>query len=433
MDKSFHKTGTSIFTKLSFFIALGILITWFATSALIFLFFTSPDTNNIVKKNLNVYLDYIVKDIGIPPDTLKARSVSEKTGIAIVYECPEFKWSSSKKFSTIQEMEKVAKLWTLTEYDKNLLLRTFKDGSHTMAIFAKPERVKFPFQYLFLLLIIILSVFILFYFIVRRMLMPLEWLNEGAQKISDEKLDIQIPIRNNDEIGNFTRSFNSMTKRIRDMIRSREQLLGDVSHELRSPLTRLQVALEFVPDGKIKTSMKEDIAEMEKMIEELLESERLNSKYGELNLKNIEISKLVADVVLAYQNRTPGISLKSISDTSVAEIDSQRMKTVIRNLIDNGLKYSKPDGKPVEISVEHDESHIIIRIKDYGIGIPEAEIPFIFEPFYRVDKSRSKKTGGYGLGMSLCKKIVEAHRGKISIASKVNEETTIEIAIPKAI
>jgi signal transduction histidine kinase len=99
-------------------------------------------------------------------------------------------------------------------------------------------------------------------------------------------------------------------------------------------------------------------------------------------------------------------------------------------VLNNAIKYSQPDSAPIQISAKTDESYVVVRIRDFGIGIPEEDLAHIFEPFYRVDKSRTKDTGGYGLGLSLCKTIMEAHGGKIEVHSTLQEGTTVSLYFP---
>ena len=287
-------------------------------------------------------------------------------------------------------------------------------------------------QALVIILFILLTlVFVCAFLSIRWILKPIKWLTEGVEQVSKGNLNYQVPIREMDELGELAESFNSMTRRIAEMIHAKEQLLLDVSHELRSPLTRIKVALEFVLDGNTKKSIGEDLSEVEKMIVEILETERLNSNYGKLYLKKANVSGIIKEVLQDFQNRSPGVKLTSVPKGVFLNIDIDRIKIVLKNVIENSLKYSKSESQPVEISIDEEEKSVVIRIKDYGSGIPKEELPYIFEPFYRIDKSRSKETGGYGLGMSLCKKIMEAHGGTIEINSELNIGTTVFLRFEK--
>jgi signal transduction histidine kinase len=131
-----------------------------------------------------------------------------------------------------------------------------------------------------------------------------------------------------------------------------------------------------------------------------------------------------------FENQPPGIEMVEFPGEVMAKVDSEQIKTVFENVINNAIKYSRPDSGPIRIFYKSVESYAVIRIADKGIGIPQEELSQIFEPFYRVDKSRAKDTGGYGLGLSLCKTIMEAHDGKIEIQSRPEEGTTVSLFFP---
>jgi len=130
---------------------------------------------------------------------------------------------------------------------------------------------------------------------------------------------------------------------------------------------------------------------------------------------------------------------KSVSSVRVAsttpeilvEIDADRIRTVIRNLLENAIKYSLPDSRAVEVSAAQNGEYVVIRVTDDGPGIPEGDIPSLFEPFFRVDRSRSKKASGYGLGLSISQHIVEAHGGTIAVENNVNRGTSFLVRLPK--
>ena len=187
------------------------------------------------------------------------------------------------------------------------------------------------------------------------------------------------------------------------MIQARDQLLLDVSHELRSPLTRLKVALALLPEDENKAGMTGDLREMEAMITELLELERIREGRG-LHLGRHDLLGVLREAAEAFKDEPPGVQLILPASPVLMDIDREKIKTVLRNLLENARKYSLEDSRPVEVAVHQDAGAIAVRVSDDGPGIPEADIPNLFEPFYRVDRSRSRKTGGYGLGLSIAKK-----------------------------
>jgi signal transduction histidine kinase len=169
---------------------------------------------------------------------------------------------------------------------------------------------------------------------------------------------------------------------------------------------------------------------MEKMISDILETARMHHLHADLKLQPSDLVAILKEILPDYQNQPPGVQLDELPKSLVVNIDSGQIKTVFTNIISNALKFSDAASEPVKVSVKSEPHHVVVKVADRGIGIPVEELTFIFEPFYRVDKSRSKDTGGYGLGLSLCKTIMEAHGGKIEIESKPGVGTTVSLFFP---
>jgi len=384
---------------------------------LMFKIFFDSNAHKLVEKNVFNYVDYIIQDIGAPPDTVRAKQISDEFGIEIRYESPDFVWSTSPGSLSIEKVNKSRRLkqqhprWWVHDF----IVITNPDGSQFLFYSNIKNAFKMSpgliFSFLFFLFLILFGA----HFFIRKILKPVRWLTLGVQQIGEGNFDFKIPVRQNDELGRLSTAFNDMAQKIKEMIHARDQLLLDVSHELRSPITRMKVALEFLPTSKEKKNIQDDISEMETMITELLESERFKNGHGKLDLKENDISSLINEITINYKGAPPGVQLKKLPKNIKLKIDFDRIRIVLKNIIENAIKYSASESKPIEISLKQEENNIIIQIKDDGPGIPEEHLPYLFEPFYRIDKSRSKKTGGYGLGLSLCKKIMEAHGGRIEI------------------
>jgi signal transduction histidine kinase len=281
------------------------------------------------------------------------------------------------------------------------------------------------------LLLIMVAVVLSAHAVLKRLLQPLRALNDGVARLSAGQLDVVLPSPTRDEFGTLTDAFNQMVGRVRDMVGSRDQLLRDVSHELRSPVTRMKVALELLPDGEQRKRMAADVAEMEQMIAELLEFERLRDPRG-IRTAPQDLKPLLREVAERFQNRAPGVRIASLSPQFHVDIDEEKVRIVLRNLIENAAKYSLPTSRPIEISASQNSETVVVRVTDDGVGIPESDVEHVFEPFFRVDRSRAKSSGGYGLGLSICKRVMEAHGGSIAVERQVGRGTSFILRFPKA-
>jgi len=420
----------SVFTKL----LVVIIITVVCINILVFGFFWAYRNvaGKSFKKNMAQYLNYLIEDMGTPPNSERAKQLALRSSIQIRYDGTDETWSTDEKLSIPHRLR-----WH--EWRESPHIRTgIYRGTHLIEVDHGKGRFLFALGSSFDqetdrsgLVVILLSLLTLIligaYLSIRWTLRPVKWLNEGVQQVSRGNLKHRVPVKRSDELKDLAEAFNAMTDRIREMLHAKEQLLLDVSHELRSPLTRMKVALEFLNESPAKQSIQTDVVEMEEMISEILETARLHHMHGQLKRRRVNLIKLVKEIIPMYENYGPGIHAGDLPSAIECNIDPDQVKAVLKNILNNAAKYSGPQSKPVKISVTSLKPHTIIRVEDNGIGIPEEELPYVFEPFYRVDKSRSKHTGGYGLGLSLCKTIMEAHGGKIEIESTLNKGTTISL------
>lgn len=387
------------------------------------------------QRNILSHLNYIVRDIGNPPDLERAKKISQQLNFDIRYDSPGLSWSTSEPLALPPQL----KLRTVPDHPN---VKAGEDREHRYFVMQQGEG-RFIFELgrgfnrevldmeevvrLVALLTVILAAV---YLSIRKILSPVKKLTEGVREVGKGNLEHQVVLTGSDELGELGRAFNAMTDRIRKMLRAKEQLLLDVSHELRSPLTRINVALEALPESAAKKSIGEDVAEMGKMVTELLQTARLHYLHGQLNLQPTDMAELIAGVLSTFDGQPTEIHAAGIPDRISLAVDPDRVKSALKNIVENALKYSFPGAGPVKISMEDRPDYLIIRVEDHGMGIPEDEIPYIFEPFYRVDKSRSKDTGGYGLGLSLCKTVMEAHHGKIEVESAPGKGTTVSLFFP---
>lgn len=423
---------TSVFTKLLVIIlATGAAITLTVIVGFAFIRFHSITH---IDRNLGLYAEYLKRDLGDPPDFQRAVDIAARTGMAIRFDHPGGGWQTAG----FPEQLPLERAWTRqrgsdirTGHIKgHVFIRTPHAGGNLVFITPRRAVEHENAGIVFLAMAAVLAaVLAVAHFFLRRIMNPLRPLKEGVEALGSGRLDHRIPASGRDEFRDLGDAFNLMAARLSGLLHSKEQLLLDVSHELRTPLTRLKVQLEMVPDLEIRQSLHTDVAEMETMITAILEEAKMRNTSAALQLQPTDMADLLNSVVEEYQDRPPG-AVCGPSKPATLLVDGDKMRTVVRNLIDNAVKHTPADGPPVAVSLVSDEAQAAIVVEDRGIGIAAEALPHLFEPFYRADASRSRKTGGFGLGLSICKAIIDAHHGQIRIDSKPGQGTRVTVTLP---
>jgi len=395
-------------------ISLLALVTWF------FMFAMVPA--------LRQSADPFVKDTArriaeARPTQEEARRMTDGFDLDVRYEGPDGTWSTSPWMPSVAEAPLHHSGWT---FGNDYYVVRQPDGRAYLFRWQFRRKTLGAHHALLMLLLGLMSATIIVtYLVLRWLLRPVRTLGDGVARLAAGELDVVLPAPTRDELGAVTRAFNDMVGRVREMIRARDRLLLDVSHELRSPLTRMRVAIELLPEGRQRDGMVADVAEMEAMIAELLELERLRDGRG-LRMARLDLAPIVRDVAAAF----PRVRVVSLPSPLTIEGDGEKLRIVLRNLLENAVKYSLPDSAPVEVAAAVDEAHVVIRVTDDGQGVPEEDRPSLFEPFFRVDRSRSKMPAGYGLGLSICKRIVEGHGGTIGVEANAGRGATFVLTLP---
>jgi heavy metal sensor kinase len=275
-------------------------------------------------------------------------------------------------------------------------------------------------------------------FIAKKALLPVNEISTAMSRVSEANLSERIDMSHiSVELKDIASSFNNTIELLEKSFIRQKEFIADASHELRTPLTTIMSQSEITMRKK---RTEEEYIEtlgaimnaskiMSNIVQELLVLTRLSADRTGLNIKEIYIDEVINESIallepIAIQK---GIKINVfMPDKYEIHGDRETLLDLFINIIDNSIKYNKPGGK-VDISVKKDTSHVIIEIKDSGIGITEEDLHKVFNRFYRVDKSRSRESGGTGLGLSICKEIVNIHKGKIEIKSQISEGTTVEI------
>ena len=269
------------------------------------------------------------------------------------------------------------------------------------------------------------------YLAVRRLFYPLEDIRLGTRRIGQGQLDYRIPIRRQDELGRLTQRINRMADEVQRMLEGQRHLLLSLSHELRTPLTRARLALEFIHDKEVRSHLEYDLSSMERMITELLEGERLNTQGREMPRSQVNLSKLMAEVMRGdFPNDRHRVSLSLPPAAANFSVNASRLRMLVRNLVENALRYNPKDGPPVEVSLRMEGNAAVIRVQDHGPGIEPQHLDQVTSAFYRGDPSRGAGTGRHGLGLYLCRQIAEAHGGNVEVASPPGSGACITARIP---
>jgi len=283
----------------------------------------------------------------------------------------------------------------------------------------------------------------------KTMLSPIQGMTKAAKAMADGDFSRKIAVESKDEIGILAETFNDMALQIETMLEElkkaemlRREFVANVSHELRTPLTSIRTYAETMSDNQgIPQETEEEFLRviinesdrMTKIVQDLLELSRFDSGNSKLTLEEFPVEKSVRDVYAAIaleaKKRSHVINLELEWKLPRIVGDRARIEQVLMNIISNALKYT-PDGGRIDIYVGSLMDSVWIRIEDTGIGIPEEDLPRVFDRFYRVDKARTRESGGTGLGLSIAKEIVTKHGGDIKIESTQGKGTSVTITLP---
>lgn len=300
-----------------------------------------------------------------------------------------------------------------------------------------------PITQQFLLLGVVLSIVLLGSLVFARSLaVPLWHLARVAREFGSGKLNARVRLDRRDELGAVAQAFDQMADRITALLQGQRELLANVSHELRTPLSRIRVALDLAQDGDAEAArdalanISTDWGDLERLVEDVLAAARLDlgsSEPGGFPLRRDSVN--VADLALGAHERalivypSETVELDVDEDLPLIEGDAALLRRVLDNLIDNARKYSEPKS-PITLRVRREPEGVLIAVIDRGMGIEPADIPHIFTPFFRADRSRTRKTGGVGLGLTLVRRIVTAHGGSVDVKSEVGRGTEMYVRLP---
>ncbi|MCK8517145.1 ATP-binding protein [Methylonatrum kenyense] len=270
---------------------------------------------------------------------------------------------------------------------------------------------------------------------------PLHRVREASRRLADGELETRVPVRETggDELDALARDFNRMASRLQKALEGRTRLLRDISHELRSPLARMQVALELVrrdgarADDTHLERLEQDIEQLDELIGQVLAMARLDAGLPSGERETVDVGALLQsicdDAVFEAKATDRDVVLDVPDALLLKEADSGLLRSALDNVIRNAVRYTPPKSR-VSVSARREENAVRIVVDDLGPGVPEAELDSIFEPFVRVSAARERTSGGHGLGLAIARRAVVSHGGTIQARNNDAGGLTVAIRLP---
>ena len=309
------------------------------------------------------------------------------------------------------------------------------DDGTMIGVYA-PDRPGFPWGFVLPLgagVLLVVAVATLWFS--RRLVRPLDTLASAARRFGEGDTSARAHLLRDDELGAVGRAFDDMADRTSALISSQRQLMADVSHELRTPLARIRVALELAAEDPVAAKdllgeVGTDLDEIDQLIADILTTARLDAEH-KVTRETISVGELADRAAARFTSRHPDRTLeKSVDDAERAlDCDPVLLRRALDNLLDNAAKYSAPT-TPVKLDVQPNGSSVAFAVVDRGIGMTADEVARAGTPFWRADGSRTRRTGGVGLGLALARRIARAHGGDVVLDSAPGRGTTARLQIP---
>jgi len=396
-----------------------------------------------IAPHIEQYLDYVNEDLGYPPDQQRANELAEKLAINIYVTGPDTNFSTSGKSLDLNDLEfrgrnhlqrkhrreqNYQQRIDFGEHDDRTVLRN-KSGDYSVYYELQHSRARSRHKdNLWVPLLFLAAILGGCYLIIRRMLRPVQDIKHAVHAMGDGDLSTRVPVRSKNDLGILAGSINTMATDIEKLLSAKRQLLLGASHELRTPVTRAKIAAQMLEESTNQQRIVEDLDEMESLIADIMESERVTGGHSALNTTMVDPVELVTSVVQELKS-SGDVTTEFRTPLPAIDADATRMRLLLRNLISNAHHHGDGETPPL-VTVTADNLSLTVSVTDYGRGISQEHLDKITEPFYRADPSRTRATGGFGLGLHLCDLIVDAHGGKLKIDSTPGTGTTVIVDLP---
>lgn len=287
---------------------------------------------------------------------------------------------------------------------------------------------------------VLIAMLLAIYFVSERTIGPLKSMSRAAKQFASGKLDVRVHVSGNDEIAELAVAFNSMAESIANMEKMRSGFLGNVSHDLRTPMTTISGFVDGILDGTIPKDKHEyylriissEVKRLSRLVKALLDISRIQAGERKFMPEYFDICEMARQILISFEqmidNKHLEVEFDIDKDSMVAYADVDAIHQVFYNICDNAVKFSR-EGGLLRVSVKSIEKKIHVFVYNEGSGIPEEDIPYVFERFYKTDKSRSLDRTGVGLGLFIARSVIEAHGEKIEVRSVQNEYCEFEFTL----
>ncbi len=409
-------------------------------------FYNSDEIRGLISGHLSLHVNYVREDIGVPPRIDRALAITKKVPVDIRIFGPSIDWASNPEFPRVEELnfEPSPRFSDSPDaWADELAGVDFADlGNHNFLrmrqggydIIVSTPRIADQPSGLPLIPSIIglgLTFLLIGYASVQWLFRPIRNIRDGAAHIGRGNFDHRIENIRRDQLGDLALDINKLAGDVESMLDAKRALLLGISHELRTPLSRMRLGLEFVDDEESADSLRSEIREMEKIVVSLLEAERLNSRHAQLSRTETNVHGLINELVDDFFSRERSrIRVELPGDELRASVDEARISLMLKNLVANALRYSKAEDGPVVISASLEADELVLGVRDHGPGLSRDQAAHIGEPFYRSDKSRTRESGGTGLGLYLASLVATAHGGSLELLDTGEAGAAFEARIP---
>jgi signal transduction histidine kinase len=280
---------------------------------------------------------------------------------------------------------------------------------------------------------------LLTFFLSRRMLAPVKALVVAARRLGQGDFSHRVEFKDRGEMGELAQAFNSMASDLERTEQLRRNMVADAAHELRTPLSNIRGYIEAIhdglkqPDAETIGALDQDVALLTRLVDDLQELSMADAGELKLNCQPEEIASLISQTVASVRSQAEkkGISVSADLPGGLppVDVDRNRINQALRNLLENAVAHTA-EGGAVAVTAGQQGDYLEVAVDDTGEGIPAEDLPNIFERFYRVDKSRTRATGGSGLGLTIAKRLVEAHGGTIEVQSEEGKGSRFGFTVP---